>query len=405
MGLVDSLRIAAAALGTHKLRAALNLVGIIIAVTTIVAVISVVNGLNRYAGAVIGQLGPNTFVVSKFGIITSREEYLEARKRKDYTVQDLAAVRRLVPQALHVSGQVATRLTTTTPGQRLAGVVVQGTGPEYPFMVGMEIEDGRFFSAAEYDGSRPVAVLGWDVRDELFPHVDPIGRLIRVEGQPLRVIGVLKRQGSAFGQNQDLTVVMPLTSFQKAFGRYESVDIVVEAPSSAALPAVRDSVRVVLRARRDIPFRAPDPFGIVDADALQTIWRSITFSAFALVVVLSSISLVVGGVAVANTMFASVVERTREIGIRRALGARRWDVLRQFLLEAVMLTLIGGAVGVGVGWLAALAVGRLSPLPATVTPGLVATGLGVALVAGVVSGFFPARRAASLDPIEALREE
>jgi putative ABC transport system permease protein len=218
-------------------------------------------------------------------------------------------------------------------------------------------------------------------------------------------VGTLVRQGSAFGQNQDTVVLMPLSSFHKAFGRQQTVDIMVEAPDAASRAEVEDAVRVVLRSRRHTPFGAPDPFGLVTAEALQTFWRNFTFQAFALVIVISSLSLVVGGVAIANTMFASVVERTREIGVRKALGARRRDLLRQFLFEASFQSLLGGVAGVLLGWLASRAVGAWSPFPARVTPGLVLTGLAVAAISGVLAGWLPARRAARLDPIVALREE
>jgi putative ABC transport system permease protein len=405
MSLRDLLRVAADSLRTHKLRSFLNLLGIIIAVTTIIAVISVVSGLNKYAANVFGQLGPNTMIFSKFGLITSRAEFLEAVKRKDFSEADVDAVRRLVPQALRVTGRVFSNHATYAEGHRLPNTIVVGTGPEMPYMVGMELSDGRYFSQAEADSSRPVAVIGYDVKDELFPHVDPIGRMIKVEGKPFRVIGTLVRQGRAFGQNQDTVALIPLGAFLKAFGRHQSVDIMVEAPDAASRPDVEDAVRLVLRERYHTPFKAPDPFGLVTAEALQAFWRSFTFSAFALVIVISSLSLVVGGVAIANTMFASVVERTREIGVRKALGARRRDLRRQFLFEAVFQSLLGGLVGVALGWVASRGVQSFSPFPARVTPGLVLAGLAVASFSGMLAGWLPALRAARLDPIVALREE
>ncbi len=405
MSFADVVRVALRSIAAHKMRAALNLLGVVIAVTTIVAVISVVSGLNKYAADVIGQLGPNTLIFSKFGIITSREAFIEASKRKDYTVEDVEAVRRLVPQAERVAGRVFGTHAVYAEGNRLADTITLGADPELPWMVGMQLADGRYFTAGESRSSSAVAVIGWDVKDELFPHVDPIGRTVRVEGKPFRVIGTLVRQGAAFGQNQDRIVLTPLSTYLKIFGKNRSVDIFVESPDSASRARVEDAVRMVLRARRNTPFNAPDPFGIVDAEALQTFWRSFTFSAFALVVVISSLSLVVGGVAIANTMFASVMERTREIGVRKALGARRRDVRRQFLLEAATLSFFGGLTGVAIGWLAAQAVGHWSPFPARVTPALVFAGLAVATVSGVLAGWLPSIRAARLDPIVALREE
>jgi len=405
MILGDLFRIALRSIQAHKMRSFLNLLGIIIAVTTIIAVISVVSGLNKYAADVISGLGPNTMIFSKFGIIRSRAAFFEALKRKDITEDDVEAVRRLVPQALRVTGRVFSTHSVYSEGHRLPDIFVLGAGPELPWMIGLELEDGRYYTQGESDGARSVAVIGWDIKDELFPKVDAVGRMIKIEGKPFRVIGTMARQGSSFGQSQDRFVLVPLTSFRKEFGRTRSLDIFVEAPDEASRKDVEDAVRVVLRARRGTPFGAPDPFGIIDADALSTLWKTITYSAFALVIWISSISLVVGGVAIANTMFASVVERTHEIGVRKALGARRRDLHRQFLFEAVVLSFVGGVLGVLLGWLASLAVGAWSPFPARVTPFLVTAGLSVATVSGLLAGWLPAIRAARLDPVVALREE
>jgi len=216
---------------------------------------------------------------------------------------------------------------------------------------------------------------------------------------------MLTRQGKVFGQSQDQVVLIPLGAFQKAFGRHATVDLLVEAPDPASRAEVLDSVRSVIRARRGTPFTAPDPFGVIDAEALQSLWRNLTFFGFAIVIWISSVSLVVGGVAVANTMFASVVERTREIGIRMAMGARRRDIRFQFLVESATLASVGGLAGVLLGWGGAAAIAALSPFPAEVTLRLILAGLAVATLSGIAAGLLPAIRAARLDPVEAVREE
>ena len=398
-------RISLASILAHKLRSFLNLFGIIVAVTTIVAVISVVSGLNEYAANLIGQLGPNTFVVSKFGIIASREEFLRAIRRKDLTDDDVEAVRRLVPKALRVTGRIFGSKAVYGDGRRLADTIIAGAGPEFPWMVGIELQDGRFFTEGEAGASRAVAVIGTDVKDELFPHVDPIGRMVAVDGKPFRVIGLTVKQGRALGQSQDKFVFVPIGAYEKAFGRSQTVDIFVEAPDSASRAAVLEATRVALRARRGTGFRDPDPFGVVDAEALNALWKNLTFAGFALVIWISSISLLVGGVAIANTMFAAVIERTHEIGVRKAVGARGRDVRLQFLLEAATLSFLGGVVGVLLGWGASAAVEGLTPFPARVTPLLVLSGLAVSTLSGVLAGWLPAIRASRLDPVEALREE
>jgi putative ABC transport system permease protein len=401
----EALRVAVAALRAHKLRSFLNFLGVVIAVTTIVAVVAVVSGLNGYAASVINQLGPNTMILSKFGIITSRDQFLQALKRKDIDRRDLEAVRRLVPGALRISGRVFGVHSVYGEGKRLRDVFVVGTESEFPMMVGLEIEDGRWFTRSESDAARPVAVIGWDLKRELFPRIDPIGRMVKIQGRPFRVVGLMRRQGRAFGQSQDNFVAIPLWSFEKAFGRNRSLDIFIEAPDAASRPEVEDAARMVLRARRGTRFRDPDPFDVVDASALQTLWRNLTLLAFALVTVISSITLAVGGVAIANTMFASIVERTHEIGVRKAVGARRRDIRRQFLLEAVLLAVLGGLLGVAIGWGVAALVTIFSPFPAVVRPSLVGTAMLVAALTGVVAGWLPAARVSRLDPVVALREE
>lgn len=398
-------RVALESIRAHKMRSFLNLLGIIIAVTTIIAVISIISGLNEFAANIINQLGPNTVVIAKFGIITSRTQFIEAAKRKNITIDDVEAVRRLVPEARRVTPRVFSQVAVYAEGRRLADTFIVGTGYEMPWMVGMELEDGRYFNDAEDHAARPVAVIGWDVKEELFPNVDPIGRMIKVSGRPFRIVGLMVKQGKIFGQSQDQVVLVPFSSYEKAMGRSQSVDIFVEAPHVDALPSVLEGVRRVLRARRGTSFHDPDPYDVVDAEALQMLWRTITMFGFTLVIWIASISLLVGGVAIANTMFASIVERTQEIGIRKAIGARRRDIRRQFLFEAVTLSTLGGVVGIGLGWLSSKAVEAFTPFPAKVSLTLILSGLVVSVLAGVLAGWVPAIRASRFDPVEAIRAE
>lgn len=405
MSFLELLRLALYSLQAHKLRSLLNLTGVLIAVTTIVAVISVVSGLNNYAAGFVNQLGPNTIILAKFGLITSREQFLRAAKRKDMTEEDIDAVRRGTTLARRVTGRVFAGHPVYAEGRRLENMFVVGAGVEFPFMVGLEIADGRWFTDNEFRAGAAVAVVGYDIKKEIFPNVDPIGRTVKVLGKPFRIIGVMAEQGSAFGQSQDAFVAMPTPAFSKAFGKNRSIDIFLEAKNPAQREEMIDQARMVLRARMGTPFTAPDPFDVVTGEALMSLWKQVTALAFALVITISSVSLVVGGVAIANTMFASIVERTKEIGVRKAVGARRRDIRRQFLIEAVVLSLLGGVVGVTLGFLVSLLVAAASPFPTRVTPQLVITALVVAVSAGLVAGWLPAVRVSRLDPVEALRAE
>ena len=249
-------------------------------------------------------------------------------------------------------------------------------------------------------------VIGSDVRDQLFGKVDPIGRTISVANEPMRVIGLLRKQGSVLGQNQDNQLWVPLNAWKKRFGTRRGLTLFIR--SADGVPGISrsmDESRVILRARRKTAVRADDPFSIVSAEALQRVWKSISAGAFSLMVFISGISLVVGGIVIANIMLVSVVERTREIGLRRALGATARNIQLQFLTEAILLALGGGIVGVLLGYLISKGISTAFPLPSLVKPSLVVTGLAVAVVAGVLAGFVPSRRAAQLPPIEALRFE
>jgi putative ABC transport system permease protein len=244
------------------------------------------------------------------------------------------------------------------------------------------------------------------VREELFGSLDPIGRTISVANQPMRVVGLLRKQGSVLGQNQDKVLYMPITTWRKRFGNRDSIDIFVKARGGVpGVEASMDQVRVILRSRRHTPFRADDPFAAVTAEALQMLWKSISAGQFSLMILISGISLIVGGIVIMNIMLVSVVERTREIGVRRAIGATRQHILRQFLAEAILLSLGGGILGVLLGGGIAKAISTFGPLPTLVRPSLIAAGLLISVITGVLAGVVPAWRASRLPPVEALRFE
>ena len=403
---MDTLRIAASALSAHKLRSFLTLLGVIIGVMTVIAVVSIISGLNSYIAEKVFTLSPDVYIVTQFGIITSREQFLEAVKRKKIDWHDYEAIRQSCTRCAAVGAQETGQYTVKYGSQKLNGVRVQGGTANIGEISNVDVEEGRFFTSIEDQHAAMVAVIGSDVKDQLFGKLDPLGRTIRIAGHPARVIGLLRKQGSVLGRSQDNQLYMPLSSYGKAFGTKRGLDLFIKA--SGGVPGLErslDQVRVLIRSRRKTGFRADDPFGVVSAEALQALWKSISAAGFAVMIFISGISLVVGGIVITNIMLVSVVERTREIGIRRALGARKRNIQFQFLTEAILLSLGGGIAGVLLGVLISFGIAAAFPLPTRVTPTLVIAGLAVAVITGVTAGFFPAMRAANLPPVDALRAE
>jgi putative ABC transport system permease protein len=402
----ELLREALRALRANALRSGLTLLGIIIGVGTLVGVVSVITGLDAFVSEKIIRLAPDVYVVTKFGIIRSREEFLDAFKRRDLDWNDYQVAARTLRLAEGVAAEAVGSTTVKLRDRRLADVQVQGTTANYGPMLRLDIESGRFFSAAEDQAALALAVIGSDVKDELFPQLDPRGRTMLVGGTPYRVIGLLAKQGAVLGEERDRKVFIPIQAYRRQFGTRDSLNLLVKARGGVAGvdPSV-DEVRALIRALRHTPFRGPDPFGVITAESLTTLWRQISAAAFILSLLVASVSLGVGGIVIMNIMLVAVVERTREIGVRLALGARKRDVRRQFLTEAALLSLAGGLVGVVVGVAAALSVRGFLDFPAQVTPGIVMLGIALALGVGLAAGYWPARNASNLAVVDALRDE
>jgi putative ABC transport system permease protein len=404
MRLAELLAVALSALRLNKLRSGLTLLGVIIGVMTVVSILSIISGLNDYVTSKVVNLNPDVLIFTKYGIIRSRSEFLLARKRKPVTLRDLRVVEAHCASCGAVGAQADQTASVRSGRLKLGAVTISGYTANAGSLLNVDLQAGRFFLPSEEQHAAAVAIIGTDVQDQLFPRLDPIGRTIYVHGYPLRVIGLQTRLGKVLGQSKDNVVFVPITFLQKVLTSDEGIALLVRpARGMEGLAQTEDEVRTLLRSLRKTPFRTEDPFGIVGFEAIQALWRSISAGAFALMILISGISLVVGAIVIANIMFVSVVERTQEIGLRMALGARRRDIRRQFLLESALLSALGGAIGVVGGALVAVVVNQF--FPAQVRPAFILLGLVVATLTGVLAGLAPSSAAAKLPPVEALRYE
>lgn len=403
--LFEILRVSVGAIFAHGMRSALTLLGIVIGVATIILVVGSISGLNVYVEEKVFSLSPDVFIVSKFGIITSRDGFLRALRRKNITVAEMDRIRSLCTSCRGVGGSLQGTKSMRFGNRRAPDVQITGATANLSELYKLDLAFGRFYTDAEVRRASPVIVIGWRVREALFPGIDPLGRSVTIDGYPLKVVGVLREQGSVLGQDQDNVAWVPLKLFAKVSGRYRSVDIWVRAASLAAFDETQEEVRLLLRRMRGTPFHEEDPFGMVNAEALQGLWRGISAAALAMMVLIAGISLVVGGIVIMNIMLVSVAERTQEIGVRAAVGARRRDVLLQFLLESAVLASAGGLIGAVLGIAGTRLVTALTSFPTLVRPSLLLVALLMATSTGLVFGIWPAWRASRLDPIDALRSE
>jgi len=402
---LESAKIALAALWANKMRSLLTLIGVIIGVATIIAIVSLITGMNQYVANQIATLGAHTFILDREGIITSDEQWWERRSRKRITIADMEAISRNCTGCELVGGRSVTVRQVKHGNRYVDDVYIMGSTPNWPLIVDFEIEDGYYPAESDNEHRRPVAFIGYDLIDNLFPGVSHIGKTVKIAGRDYTVIGNGKRRGSSLGQSRDNYVVIPLTTFDKQFGTRRSLDIFVKAPSYGAMSATQDEVRVVMRARHKLTYGDDDDFEIYTAADLMNLWENFSSGAFMVMIGISSIALVVGGIVIMNIMLVSVTERTREVGVRKAIGARKLNIMWQFLSEALTLSIIGGAIGIGSGVAAGWALSNMSGMPMGIELWSVFAGLLVSGGVGTVFGVYPAMKAARLDPIEALRYE
>lgn len=406
MWFIEGVAIALQSIWANKLRSILTLIGMIIGVTTVITVVSVINGMNSYVATKINSMGSNTFIIDREGLITSEDEWFEARKRKRITFEDLKAVEKHCSLCKNVGGSSGHRLVKVKHGANyLEDVILQGVTYNFLEVSDVEVDYGRALIEADEVHRASVCLVGPDLASELIKFGNPIGKDIKIGKYYFRIVGVAKARGSFMTINQDNWVIVPLTTFEKYFSRRSSIAIYAKAIDMAVMEEAQDEARMILRARRKLSYDQKDDFGIMTSATFMELFNNFTRAAWFVLVLISSISLIVGGIVIMNIMLVSVTERTREIGIRKAIGARRRDILWQFLVEAVTLSIIGGAMGILLGIAFAIVINQVSPLPARIELWAVMLGLGVSSSVGMIFGIFPAVKAARLDPIEALRYE
>jgi putative ABC transport system permease protein len=404
--LFESAGIALQAIWGAKLRSFMTVLGNIVAVTSIISVVALIQGLNASVqDAILNQAGADSFSVQQFPVTTTDEAFDKVRYNPRITPADATAIRKYSEQISAVmlqaqaSGQVAYRDKT------IDNATVHGVSSEFTSFSTFDAERGRLMNPIEVDRSRAAVLVGWEIADRLFGTVDPLEKDIQIEGVHFRIVGISKKRGTFLGQSQDNFVVIPLGQFQRLYGGRRQLSITVHPRSIDKIAAAMDEATVALRVSRRLRPKEPDNFGMFTSDTFLDLYHRATSGIFAVLVGVVALSLVVGGIVIMNIMLMVVSERTREIGLRKALGARRADIMAQMLTESVILSVFGGVVGTLIGALFAAVVSTLTPVPAAVEPWSVALGIVITALVGLFFGLYPASRAARLDPIEALRKE
>jgi len=409
MNILESMRMALQSLWANKLRSVLTLLGVVIGVAAVIAVVTFISGINGYVSEKIFNLGADVFFASKSpSVITNVDVLMESRKRQRLTVEDYEAIAeackscKMVGAAANVgNGHIKYEMRSSSDSR------VRGWTASMAPIYDLDVIAGRSITDADNNSASHVVVIGHDILDNLMPGTDPLGKEIRVDGEVFTVVGVGKKEGKTLGQSRDNWVMMPLNSWQRIYGdRKNSVEIWAKAYGvGSALESAMDEVRVVLRSRRHVAPGRPDNFEVSNNETFLAIWDSLSSTFFVATVALASISLIIGGIVIMNIMLVSVTERTREIGIRKALGARRHDVLMQFLVEAGTMSLTGGIIGIVLGIFVAKTVTLLIGMPSAIKLWAVLAAMVVSSLVGLISGVYPAWKAAALNPIAALRFE
>ena len=405
--ILDSARIAIQAIWANKLRSLLTVLGNIVAVTSIVTVVSLIQGMNSYvSNAIVSDVGADSFTIQRLPPIRTEADEERVRANPRITLAEARAIKRISDNITSVMAQAQNSATLSYRAQEIESVSIQGVTSEYAdFGTFNADERGRMMSATEVDRSQLVTIVGFDIADKLFGDVNPLDKVVKIAGIPFRIVGVSEKKGSVFGNSQDNFAVIPLGAFQKLFGARQSLTLSVKPKTPDIIDAAKEDAILALRVSRRLKPNQPDNFGLFTSDTLLEFHHNATNGIFAVLVGVVALSLVVGGIVIMNIMLMVVTERTREIGLRKALGAKRRDIMSQVLTESVTLSTFGGLVGISLGFLAAQGIARFSPLPAKLELWSVILGIGITAGVGLFFGAYPAARAARLDPIEALRRE
>jgi putative ABC transport system permease protein len=404
--ILESVLAALKAIRANKVRAILTALGIMIGVMNVVAMVALISGINASVLDLFRSMGTNTFTVTKMpaGNI-NYEQYLEYIRRPDFSYDDAEALAELCPAVEAVSPQTFVLRKIKRGSESTRSIAIMGVTPEYQYVSDSDVGDGRFFAWPEADRRRQVAVLGAPVAEHLFPGEDPIGENVLIGNRRFRVVGVMEPMGQLFGQNLDDYVVVPYKTVGKVFGERLTTRLAVKAKSGELIDDAMEQVSRVLRTRRGLKSDEDDNFEIITQEQLVEMYENLTNVTWIVMIGISAIALVVGGVGIMNIMMVSVTERTREIGIRKAVGARSRDVMTQFLVESAVLSALGGVLGLAAAFGLATIVSSATPMPATIEIWSIFLAIGVSVTVGVFFGLYPASKAAKLDPIVALRYE